>query len=100
MGDGPGCLEKGADLLGNRRFESTSLRRRVGSKPVPTSVHAHRFDEQELANWRGGRNAHGFNESGSEQTTGPVGLRRPLPSKPGRQALSAATAKGIRTGSG
>jgi hypothetical protein len=27
MGDGPGCLEKGADLIGNRRFESTSLQR-------------------------------------------------------------------------
>ena len=32
MGDGPDCLEKGADLLGNRRFESTSLQQRVGSE--------------------------------------------------------------------
>ena len=29
----PGCLETGADLLGNRRFESTSLHRRVGLSP-------------------------------------------------------------------
>jgi hypothetical protein len=46
-----------APLARNRKFESISLQRRVGSKPVPTSVHAHRLDEQELANWRGGRNA-------------------------------------------
>ena len=41
----------------NWKFESSSLLRGVGSKPVPISVHAHRLDEQELANWRGGRNA-------------------------------------------
>jgi hypothetical protein len=37
MGDGPGCLEKGADLLGNRRFESTSLQGRVCEPSVPES---------------------------------------------------------------
>ena len=34
MGDGPGCPEKGADLLGNRRFESTSLQWGVNCEPV------------------------------------------------------------------
>ena len=37
----------------DREFESVFLRRRVGSKPVPTSVLAHRLDEQEVVNWRG-----------------------------------------------
>jgi hypothetical protein len=40
MGDGPGCLEKGADRLGNRRFESTSLRQRVHLRQVNFAVAA------------------------------------------------------------
>ena len=46
MEDGPGCLEKGADLLGNRRFESTSLQRGVRCEPGysrPTFVTAARL---------------------------------------------------------
>ena len=46
-----GCLQR------DQWFESRFLQRRVGSTPVPTSVDAHRLDEQEVANWRGGRNA-------------------------------------------
>jgi hypothetical protein len=46
MGDGPGCLEKGADLLGNRRFESTSLQRRVHYEPVPPDLSQRRYQPQ------------------------------------------------------
>jgi hypothetical protein len=41
-------------MRGPGGLKSNSLQRRVGSKPVPTSVHAHRLGEQKLANWRGG----------------------------------------------
>jgi hypothetical protein len=43
-GDEPSCLEKRADLFGNRRFESTSLQRRVLCEPTWSLAEVFRGD--------------------------------------------------------
>jgi hypothetical protein len=44
-GDGPGCLENGVDLFGNRWFESTSLQRRVSGELRFGTVSIHGADQ-------------------------------------------------------